>query len=61
MITPWFKLEQCDDYLFIKIKAPYAKVIIKKFNTKYIWMKSLKLLPHSLKVKLIMHNSELLD
>jgi hypothetical protein len=33
MITPWFKLEQCDDYLFIKIKAPYAKVIIKKFNT----------------------------
>jgi hypothetical protein len=28
MITPWFKLEQSDEYLFIKIKAPYAKVAL---------------------------------
>ena len=40
MITPKFKLDQNDDYLFINIRVPYAKVLllafIKILKEKYI-------------------------
>lgn len=36
MITPKFKLDQNDDYLFINIRVPYAKVLLLAFILKIL-------------------------